>query len=403
MEIAVNRSFSFTHRGRMELLKTAEDHSFSTQDAAMILQCLKNEIGFTPFSDYLRRYVYLKSGMIGSYREIAPELYQSTIVDAFRETGTPCSLEEIKTPMQTRVKSWLNQSSAGRTVILLMGFGLSMTREDVNTFLMGALHDHRLDPEDPLEAICGYCYDHGYRYAKMKQLWQIFRQESSILDRSLFLSLQPAGRPTSLQVAEEDFQLLRSLSDRKYPVSKTSMQKATDSAFEHLYRQVSVLFAGRARLHPAQAGQSSPVIGGGMISPGELESILCASIPRDKHGNLVSELHSSLKKELAGKRFSRQHLYELLNGKTPPSRYDLITLCFLVRSVRDELFPNAKARYQIFVRETNETLQQCGFGPLYTADPYECFILMCLLSVDPLGTYSDVLELSYQGTGGSVS
>ena len=35
-------------------------------------------------------------------------------------------------------------------------------------------------------------------------------------------------------------------------------------------------------------------------------------------------------------------------------------------------------------------------GPLYIANPYECFILMCLLSEDPLGTYSDVLEVSYR-------
>ena len=39
-------------------------------------------------------------------------------------------------------------------------------------------------------------------------------------------------------------------------------------------------------------------------------------------------------------------------------------------------------------------LAECGFEPLYPADPYDCFILICILSVDPMGTYADVLELS---------
>ena len=49
-----------------------------------------------------------------------------------------------------------------------------------------------------------------------------------------------------------------------------------------------------------------------------------------------------------------------------------------------------------FIHTTNRMLERCGMGPLYIANPYECFILMCLLSEDPLGTYSDVLEVSYR-------
>ena len=35
-------------------------------------------------------------------------------------------------------------------------------------------------------------------------------------------------------------------------------------------------------------------------------------------------------------------------------------------------------------------------GPLYIANPYECFLLMCILTDGPLGTYADVWELSCQ-------
>ncbi len=47
------------------------------------------------------------------------------------------------------------------------------------------------------------------------------------------------------------------------------------------------------------------------------------------------------------------------------------------------------------VEETNALLERCFLGELYISNPYECFVLMCLLSEDPLGTYADVWELSY--------
>ena len=37
----------------------------------------------------------------------------------------------------------------------------------------------------------------------------------------------------------------------------------------------------------------------------------------------------------------------------------------------------------------------CFLGELYISNPYECFVLMCILSEDPLGPYADVWEKSY--------
>ena len=34
-------------------------------------------------------------------------------------------------------------------------------------------------------------------------------------------------------------------------------------------------------------------------------------------------------------------------------------------------------------------------GPLYPVNPYENFMMTCMLSDDPVGTFSDVWELSY--------
>ena len=33
--------------------------------------------------------------------------------------------------------------------------------------------------------------------------------------------------------------------------------------------------------------------------------------------------------------------------------------------------------------------------PLYPANPFESFVMMCMLTDDPLGSFADVWELSY--------
>ena len=47
------------------------------------------------------------------------------------------------------------------------------------------------------------------------------------------------------------------------------------------------------------------------------------------------------------------------------------------------------------MKSTNDILEKCWMGQMYIQNPYECFVLMCMLSDDPLGTYADVWELSY--------
>ena len=57
---------------------------------------------------------------------------------------------------------------------------------------------------------------------------------------------------------------------------------------------------------------------------------------------------------------------------------------------------SAKQRCFDFIENTNQKLRGCNMGEIYLANPYETFLLMCMLSDYPMGTYSDVLELSYR-------
>ena len=132
------------------------------------------------------------------------------------------------------------------------------------------------------------------------------------------------------------------------------------------------------------------------ITESDLERILCSAIPTDSSGNLIPARRSTLNTLFEGNRMSRQHISDVLLRKIEPERFDLITLNFLIFSLRVEEEPNPQKRYMRFIQSTNRILADCFMGPVYVTNPYECFVLMCMLSISPLETYNDVIEKSYQ-------
>ena len=74
-------------------------------------------------------------------------------------------------------------------------------------------------------------------------------------------------------------------------------------------------------------------------------------------------------------------------------RFDLITMKFFLAALSDTDDP--AQRYGTFVQEINQILRECHFSDLYPANPYEAFILMCLMTDGPLSVYADIWEMSY--------
>lgn len=131
------------------------------------------------------------------------------------------------------------------------------------------------------------------------------------------------------------------------------------------------------------------------ITENDIEHIICAAIPTDRHGNLTPSKASKLNEQFLGKRFSRQRISSILSGDAEVTRFDLITLNFFFFSQKLDVYPNSRERYLRFYDSMNIILEKCFLGKLCIQNPYECFVLMCILSEDPLGTYADVWELSY--------
>ncbi len=355
----------FTDRAWEQLYEVAEDPYFRSKDAQLIYEALRDHLEPIPFCDHLKRYIFRKAELEGSWDKIPLQDYQAIIREAFQDNMTPPSFFPTTEKLSAMCRNWLTQQTVKRQVILLLGFGLRMSAADVDLFLTKVLGERGLDENDPFELLCSCCYEQG-GYPRFEELYAAYRADQI-----------PEG-------CEQIFVRLKTCRERE-----NAAEQKTYEVFRRLYAEVQQLIAAMyERTERWSLGKPSE------ITASDLEHVLCAAIPVDKHGNLAPNSRSTLAKQFAGKRFSRQRLSELMTRRTPVSRYDLITLNFFIYSQKESL-SSEKGWYIRYIDSTNALLKECGFGELYAANPYECFIMMCILTDNPMSTYGDVWELSY--------
>ena len=290
-----------------------------------------------------------------------------------------------------------------------------------------ALREQGINAKSPFAVICWYCYKNGYNYLKFEKLWQIFCEtQPNSLDVKLLYADLTIGARSAMNTINSDTALITFVSELKAPDNRPQLSVTARKCFDELFEKAKKLVAElynteEAKRHETEVARyQSMLLNSDRISEAErqtrisqkwkqrkvyssrditesdLEHIICSAIPVDRHGNLTPSKASKLNAQFAGKRFSRQHISDILAGKSEVTRFDLITLNFFVYSQTLDNYPNAKARYMSFIESTNRLLDQCLLGELYISNPYECFVLMCVLSEEPMGTYADVWELSYE-------
>lgn len=421
------KDFDFTEAAWESLYDTVDDTVFLEQDAEVIYNSLKHRLKFISFGDYLKRYIYLKAGLNEPFAEVPLKEYQLIIKSAFSDNNTPPSFTPTTAKLSALSKNWLTQQTVKRKVVFLLGFGLKMSAEDVNLFLTKALREPEINPKDPFEVICWYCYKNGYTYPKFEKLRELYSNTSvNAGNIKLIYSEHTVGVRNSMYSVRDDTSLMVYLSKLKAPDNVSRISVTAKECFDKLYddardliaalynqtedeQHLSALFeyqdklSRNNRLYDFEVAErikrfkaEKKTFTREDITESDIEHIICAAIPTDRHGNLTPSKASKLNEQFAGKRFSRQRISEILSGNGEINRFDLITLNFFVFSQKLSIYPEAKKRFTEFLESTNAILNKCFMGNLYIQNPYECFILMCILSIDPLGTYSDVWELSYK-------
>lgn len=421
------RSIDFTENAWEALYDTVDNQFFLDHDADLIYKTLGRKLKFISFGEYLKRYIYQKAELSEPFEDVPLSLYQQIIKESFAETSTPKSFEPTSAKIGALSKNWLTQQTVNRKVVFLLGFGLSMTPEEVNIFLTKALREQGINPKNPFEVICWYCYKNHYSYLKYEKLLEDFNNAKPLnqSSRNISADMTVSVRNTLASI-HDDRTLLSFIAALKSPDNRILSSVTARKHFDELFERAKALTAELYNREESRQAQleigeyqeqllknnrvsdeeriamierkkaQTKVYTSSDITESDLEHIISSAIPTDRHGNLTPGKASKLNAQFAGRRFSRQHISEILAGKSDVTLFDLITLNFFVYSQTLREYPNAKARFMAFLDSTNAILNHCSLGELYITNPYECFVLMCMLSDDPLGTYADVWELSYQ-------
>ena len=363
------RDFDFTRKAMQGISRVVTSKDFEDMDVDAIYDFLLNEMEIVVFRDYLKRYIYERAGLKEPFSKVTDETYTEIILDSFDQNRAPVSLIPTTVKRRAMVKRWLDQDSVSRQTVFALGFGLRMSAADVSEFLTKVIKESDFDDRDPRECVFRYCYSKNLPYAKAVSI------------------LSAGAAPES---AEE-----KALADRIAELGKRGNDQAKNKrmqAFGKVYRESQELVAGLYQ-EECDTGGGKRIWKPEDIRPSDIEKMLCDGIPMTSGGNRMRMSNSLLNRQFRQKRITRQRLDSLLKGELEVERHDLITLEFLVCSQLEDEDP--RKRCLIYIDRINDVLAGCSMQSVYPANPYEAFILMCLLTEMPLLTYYDVWEKSY--------
>lgn len=364
------RDFDFTRKAMQGISRVISSEDFEDMDVDAIFDYLLNEMEIVVFKDYLKRYIYERAGIREPFSKVQDNVYLDIILDSFEQNRAPVSLTPTTVKRRAMVKRWLDQDSVNRQTVFALGFGLRMTEEDVSDFLTKVIKETDFDDLDPRECIYRYCYSKNLPYAKAVSLMN--------------------GTAVSEDAGEKAIsEKIRELKEK----GRDDKQDRRTLAFQAVYQECRQLVASLYQ-EENDTGDGSKVWKLDDIGPSDIEKMLCDGIPMTAGGNRMKMSNSLLNRQFRQKRITRQRLDSLLKGELEIERYDLITLQFLISSQQED--ENPRKRCMLYLDRMNMILTGCGMQAVYPANPYEAFILMCLLTEMPLLTYYDVWERSYE-------
>ena len=399
------RDYEFTRKAFKKLGSVVYSSDFEDKDSDTIFMFLLQGMELVSFKDYLKRYLYERTEPDMPFKEVPDKVYQRIIMDAFRDNAAPHSFEPTTKKWSVIVNRWLSQDSVRRSTVFLLGFGLRMRPDDVSEFLTKVLKEEDFRFSDPEETVYYYCYANDLRYAAARELLQRYadlEEEKTRITvpekQSLLQKLTGRGKNTASSVTDpaqihSEEELLAYLGRIKESGSQEQNKEIAARVCMELAGRVKELIAGIYQADEEWNG-TGKTWKAEDITYADMEKMICSGIPVNGSGNLQKMSASLLNSHFRQRRFSRQRMDSLAKGSLPVERFDLITLLFFIYSqTMEDQEPEIRCR--AFIDETNDVLKKCGMMELYPVNPYEAFVMMCLLSECPLATYSDIWELSY--------
>ena len=383
------RDFEFTRRAQNQILRVVESDDFTNMDSEAIFRYLYETMEVVSFKDYLKRYIYERAGLKEPFRTVPDDVFREIIAYSFEENAAPHSFESSTAKWSATIKGWLQHDSVRRNAVFLLGFGLRMSDRDVSSFLTKVLKEEDFNYKDPKETVFWYCYRNGKSYAEAQAVLR--EAETRVSEGAEELSVE--NHQDALKAHLDD---RSTLIDYLIYLNKSGKSTAKQrTAYEHFYRLLELTRIEVARMNSedlaSDAAKKSYMPE--EITSADIEQVICCGIPITKNGNLQKASSSLLSKQFHNFRLSRQRIDGVLKKQLQVDRYDLITLEFFLYSQKEYEFPEDMLRN--FMDDMNRILKESGLKELHAVNPYEAFVLMCLLSEVPLATYADVWEMSF--------
>ena len=384
------RDYEFTRKVRHQIFKVVNTETFEDMPSEDIFRFLYKDMSIVSFKDYLKRYLYERAGIEEPFAEVDDRMWQEIIMSSFEENNAPHSFEPTSTRWKATVSNWLNSDRVRRATVFLLGFGLRMRDDDVTDFLTKVLEEDDYHMDDPDEVIWRYCFHHDLPYAQAVRLKELEEKLQPV----------PLGSMTSEEILQNEDSLLCYLAGIKNLKQSEPKNNCSTVCFEELYesckRIIVQIYNSDEEEKPEKERKQWTCAD---IGAADLEKMLCSGIPVNESGNLIKANKSLLNRHFQNYRPSRQRIDGILKGQAAPDRYDLITLCFFIHAQNEEL--SGEQRLVGFLQDINTLLTKCSMYEIHPTNPYEAFILICILSDCPLAVYGDIWEMAYENqTGG---
>ena len=387
------RDYEFTRRAIRQIQRIVASDDFLDMDSTAIFVFLNKQMEIVSFKDYLKRYLYERAEIREPFRTVEDSVYREIIAYSFDENAAPHSFEPTSTKWTAMIKGWLSHDSVRRSVVFLLGFGLNMSAEDVSTFLVKVIKDADYDFLNPEETVYWYCFRNRKSYSFAASVLEKLGSGDSLENSERYEKQDPvADAEEAAKILSSDGKLYGYLNYLKKVGTNADKRRIAGCNFSRLIdlskEQIVRIYQEDPVFEETQGGWTTD-----KISSADIENVICCGIPVNKSGNLQKASASLLSRQFRNFRLSRQRIDSILKSRQIVDRYDLITLEFFLFSQMDA--DNPKKRLQEFLDETNRVLNESGMMGLHPVNPYEAFVMMCLLTECPLATYADVWEMSY--------
>lgn len=382
------RAYNFTLTAMKKFYDIIESEQFREESGQTIFEYLNGVMELVSFKEQLKRFVYVQSGTKEAYNEVD---YVQMILKEFEKNGCvdssdTKSLQELR----RKVKRWVGAESVKRENMFQIGYGLSMDDKKVTEFLTLVLKETDFDFYDPEESIHWYCLHNGKSRKQaeyIKEWYEKVSGDDKVREDHLWEAMR--NDPKMYLGTEEGLKkYLNYLKNLNVAEKKESKAR---EVFGKLYRQTQQVVAEHLNRYPDVNGKKAEP---SEINPAKIESVLYSGVEVTDTGNLMP--FDKLKKQFKSKRLNRARLNGVLGGKMV-ERFDIITLAFLIFALDETKLNLCEGeRFSEFVEHTNDLLADAGMLELYPVNPYEAFVLMCIVSEDPLDTFASVWENSYE-------